>query len=289
MSQRSGFDSVFIGSSGNPLINISATVLDGLNNPVTVYESKTGGAAKAQPIVTSSALPGHVSFWAEPGYYQVEITDNQIPARFATRKIPFDAVAGDTTSGSEGIDSNQIDLTNMTNRIATSMLQNDSVTSDKLRDDASTDGNRAVTTNHIRDLAISTAKLATSAVTQGKIGSSAVGLPQSKLIIDQDNRAVSASGEQIVAAIDLNPGKYLVFALPVQSGATSPLWNVRISGGAATMESSQLSLSSSYNSGFNSFLTGILIVTSATQLRLNYSSNSTATRTGELTVIGMEN
>ena len=49
-------------------------------------------------------------------------------------------------------------------------LANDAVTAEKLRDDASTDANRAVTTNHIRDGAITTAKIGDSQVTEAKIG-----------------------------------------------------------------------------------------------------------------------
>lgn len=52
-------------------------------------------------------------------------------------------------------------------------LANDAVTFDKLADHASTDSSRAVGTNHIRDLAVTTAKLATGAVTATKLGAGA--------------------------------------------------------------------------------------------------------------------
>lgn len=135
MGQRSGFDGVFVDTDGTPLVNISASILDGDNNPVTVYAAKTGAAEQAQPITTTSALPGLVKFWAEPGFYQVEITDNEIPERFGSRKIPFDAVAGDTTSGSEGISVSQLDLAD---EITDSMLKTNSVTTNKIVDDAVT-------------------------------------------------------------------------------------------------------------------------------------------------------
>jgi hypothetical protein len=60
-------------------------------------------------------------------------------------------------------------LSNHDGSVATAQLANDSVTADKLRDDASTDANRAVTTDHIRDLAITTAKITNSNVTYAKI------------------------------------------------------------------------------------------------------------------------
>jgi hypothetical protein len=51
------------------------------------------------------------------------------------------------------------------NCIATAALQNDSVTADKLADHATLDASRAVTTNHIWDLAVTAAKLANGSVT----------------------------------------------------------------------------------------------------------------------------
>jgi hypothetical protein len=58
------------------------------------------------------------------------------------------------------------------NTVGTGALVNDSVTSDKLADSASIDADRAVTTNHIRDLAVSTAKVAANAITDAKLSSS---------------------------------------------------------------------------------------------------------------------
>ena len=58
--------------------------------------------------------------------------------------------------------------------ITTAMLVTDSVDNTILKDDASTDGNRAVTTNHIRDSAITTAKINNSAVTSAKMGTDSV-------------------------------------------------------------------------------------------------------------------
>jgi hypothetical protein len=127
MAQRSGFDSVFVNTDGTPLVNIKATILNSANEQVTVYEAKTGGAPKAQPIVTTSAVPGLVKFWADPGFYQVRIEDNESSARFSPRNIPFDAVAGDTVSGAEGISFSQIP------DITTAKLTSEAVTKPKLK------------------------------------------------------------------------------------------------------------------------------------------------------------
>lgn len=58
--------------------------------------------------------------------------------------------------------------------IATADIANDAVDATKLKDDAVTDANRAVTTNHIRDAAITTAKINAGAVTTNEIGTAAV-------------------------------------------------------------------------------------------------------------------
>lgn len=58
--------------------------------------------------------------------------------------------------------------------VDTAALANDSVDATKLKDDAATDANRAVTTDHIRDSAIVTGKINNLAVTTAKIAASAV-------------------------------------------------------------------------------------------------------------------
>ena len=53
--------------------------------------------------------------------------------------------------------------------VGSTEIAEDAVTATELQDDSSTDGNRAVTTNHVRDLAITEAKLANDAVALTKI------------------------------------------------------------------------------------------------------------------------
>jgi hypothetical protein len=53
-------------------------------------------------------------------------------------------------------------ITELGGPVGTADLADDSVTADKLADHATTDASRAVTTNHIRDLAVTVAKLAGS-------------------------------------------------------------------------------------------------------------------------------
>jgi hypothetical protein len=58
--------------------------------------------------------------------------------------------------------------------VTTAKLAEDSVDATILKDDAAVDANRAVTTNHIRDLAITTAKLAALSVTGAKIAAGTI-------------------------------------------------------------------------------------------------------------------
>jgi len=151
MAQRSGFDAVFLNDQGQPLTDLNIRVLDGNGNQVQVYETKTGTSLKPQPITTISANKGLVQFWADPGYYQVEVSDTQIPARIATRVVPFDAVAGDTTLGAEGI----------------SLSQVPTVTNSKI-------GEAAITESKIGDRQVGTLKIKQKAVDWGEINDNAI-------------------------------------------------------------------------------------------------------------------
>jgi len=93
----------------------------------------------------------------------------------STNSIVDDAVTSAKLRDDASVDANRAVTTNHIRDLAvtTGKLADDAVTADKLRDDAATDANRAVTTNHIRDLAVSTGKLADNAVTDAKLSSDA--------------------------------------------------------------------------------------------------------------------
>jgi Phage T7 tail fibre protein len=93
----------------------------------------------------------------------------------STNSIVDDAVTSAKLRDDASVDANRAVTTNHIRDLAvtTAKLADDSVTADKLRDDAATDANRAVTTNHIRDLAVSTGKIANNAVTDTKLSSDA--------------------------------------------------------------------------------------------------------------------
>lgn len=106
MAKRSGWDGSFLSPvDGLPMSGVQCTVYNSVGSAATIYETKTGGTLKANPFTTSSN--GVLTFYADPGYYEIEVADTQIPARFTTRRIPFDAVAGDD----EGVAGKQIDFT----------------------------------------------------------------------------------------------------------------------------------------------------------------------------------
>jgi hypothetical protein len=92
-----------------------------------------------------------------------------------TGALVNDSVTSDKLADSASIDANRAVTTNHIRdlNVTTAKLADDSVTSAKLVDDASVDANRAVTTNHIRDLAVTTAKIAANAVTDVKLSSDA--------------------------------------------------------------------------------------------------------------------
>lgn len=88
--------------------------------------------------------------------------------------------------------------------ILTAMLALDSVDATILKDDASVDANRAVTTNHIRDLAVTAAKIAALAVTTAKIAADAVTAAE----ISHDNNRT----KQILAFAYNEPGGAVAYA-----------------------------------------------------------------------------
>ncbi len=104
MSQRSFYAESFLDTSGNALSGLTATIKDSAGATATIYNQKSGGTTKANPITTGS--DGLVSFWAEPGTYSVNLHDPQLPVRISDKIFYFEAVSGDTTGG---IDDTQLE------------------------------------------------------------------------------------------------------------------------------------------------------------------------------------
>jgi hypothetical protein len=99
-----------------------------------------------------------------------------------TASITNDAITADKLRDDGSTDSNRAVTTNhiRNSAITTEKLNDDSVTASKLRDDASTDSNRAVTTDHIRNSAITSAKIEDGTIVDGDISGTAA-IAESKL------------------------------------------------------------------------------------------------------------
>ena len=98
MSARSGYDGVLISSvDGMPMAGIQWTVYNAAGTEAQLYSTKSGGAFLAQGQITDST--GLIQFWVDPGYYEIEVDDTI--GSMATRRIPFNAVAGGTNEISE--------------------------------------------------------------------------------------------------------------------------------------------------------------------------------------------
>jgi microcystin-dependent protein len=66
----------------------------------TIYTSRTGGV-KTNPFLT---VDGIVEFWAEPGDYDIEFIDQNVPVRLTTKSIGWEALPG----GPSGVSANQL-------------------------------------------------------------------------------------------------------------------------------------------------------------------------------------
>jgi hypothetical protein len=116
------------------------------NSLATLYVAETGGSTLGNPVSTTTA--GRVDGWVDEDAYNLAVTGPGLTPYTQA----WNAVA--TPGG-------------------TFTIGADTITSTELRDDASVDANRAVTTNHVRDGAIVTVKLANNAVDGTKLSSSA--------------------------------------------------------------------------------------------------------------------
>jgi len=151
MAARSGFDGVFNNAAdGKPMANLECYVYDSTNSLATIYAGKTGSTLKSQGFLT---VPnGVIEFWTNPGYYELEVRDTEIPARVTTRRIPFNAVAGDDA----GIDFDQLE-------IPAGSITNPNIANNNIN-----------ASQKILDLSVSTGKIANGAIDGSKLGNLAV-------------------------------------------------------------------------------------------------------------------
>lgn len=130
-----------------PLANISVYVYSpGTTSTVSIYQARTGGTQKSNPIVTGA--DGAVEFYADTGEYDIRTVDNQAPARITDKTVSWAAVGG----ADGGIPSSKISPAPLTSSDLTSI--NSSITT--------LNGRFPVTSANISDATITVADLAGS-------------------------------------------------------------------------------------------------------------------------------
>lgn len=140
----------YFDSNGNPLAGGKLyTYQAGTTTPQATYTDSTGGTPNANPVILDA--DGEADVWLDTSLsYKFVLKDSTDATQWTV-----DNVVGLATANSISTASLQ-DLSVTTGKIA-----DDAVTAAKLADSASVDGDRAVTTDHIRNLAVTRGKLAT--------------------------------------------------------------------------------------------------------------------------------
>lgn len=161
-------------------VSNSATTATDANTASAIVARDASGNFTAGTI-TATTLGGAPTIGTANGTYQQ--TTNT--SRAATIQYVNDAAASITAGTSFTVGGDLSGTTGNAQIIA------DAVGANELQDDASIDANRAVTTNHIRDLAITTGKINTNAVTTAKITDANV--TYAKLAADAKTYSVTTS------------------------------------------------------------------------------------------------
>ena len=87
---RAQFYNVGIDQYGNAVSTTRVTVYEaGTTNTVTLYDASSGFTLKSNPFTSSN---GDISFFVEPGSYDVVIADESLPPAYTTRTVRFDAI-----------------------------------------------------------------------------------------------------------------------------------------------------------------------------------------------------
>lgn len=142
-------DAVTLGTKTNG--SYVATIAGTANQIASSGATSGEGIAHTLSLVSSAILPGTPTIGTPPTYTNGAAGDSKV----ATTKYVGDALAYATAGN--------ITLTgDVTVNSGVATISNDAVNADKLKDSVSVDADRAVTTNHIRDNAITDAKLRTS-------------------------------------------------------------------------------------------------------------------------------
>lgn len=143
------FEQQFFDNNGDPLSGGKVYSYEaGTTTPQATYTDSSGGTPNANPVILDSS--GRATIWldVELSYKFVIKDSNDVTVK------TVDSMIGLLTNNSVPTEALQDDC------VTIDKIADDAVGADQLRDDAVTDANRAVTTNHIRDSAITLAKIA---------------------------------------------------------------------------------------------------------------------------------
>ena len=164
-----------VDTSGGQTIQGSLEVSTLLVNGSTIISSTGSGATLATDSVTTDAIvdlavtSDKLSHSGTTDGDRAVTTDHVRDAAVTTDKLASNSVTTAKITDAHVTTAKIADL-----NVTTAKIAADAVDSTKLKDSASVDADRAVTTDHIRNLAINTSKITDSAVTAAKIGSNAV-------------------------------------------------------------------------------------------------------------------
>ena len=130
-----------------------------LTTVATIYSGPTG-AATTNPFLAST---GNISFWADPGSYDIYIEDTAVSPNFAPKTIRWESIPGDKGIISEMLGDGEVVTDAIgANAVTTLKIVDSAITSAKIN-------NGTIATVDIADGAVTNSKIADGAVTTSKI------------------------------------------------------------------------------------------------------------------------
>ena len=209
--------------------HVSGTITLPLINPnvVDITALKTPNGAGTTGQVLSRNVSGELEFInvssdpAMGGDLSGPASNAQIVAlSVGNAELAADAVTNAKLADDAVQSENVVDLS-----IENAKLADDSVSADKLRDNATVDSERAVTTNHIRNLSVTEAKIGTGAITQTKMADNS---------ILSDHIVNGTITEDDLGSNSVTNLKIINNAVTNSKIATDAITNIKIADGAVT-------------------------------------------------------
>lgn len=251
-----------------------------IKSAANIDGSKLASASvNGSKLVDNSVSPAKISN-GTAGQLLVANSSGVITSTTVTGDVTI-SDTGVTAIGADKVTDTQLrdDASTDANRaVTTNHIRDDAVDANKLRDDASTDGNRAVTTNHIRDNAINRAK-----VNDDAIGSAELDFATASANTSTDTDFNASFGTNFSSTISLDPGVYLVTGeVSAQYKASAATVTLLLNTASGTASISPSTFATGYVSfavpNTNLHISGIVTVTATASISLRYISDDTWTR-----------